>query len=68
MKKISAVLLILVLVLCLCAFASAEVTGEGFMTNNDVCTQNEYEHTLFGQLIYRSDEPDEDYSEDEHLK
>ncbi len=51
MKKISAVLLILVLVLCSCAFASAEATGEGYMTNNDVCTQNEYEHTLFGQPI-----------------
>ena len=26
-------------------------SAEGYMTNNNVCTQDEYEHTLFGQPI-----------------
>ena len=58
MKKITPVFLILVL-LCACGNVTSPsteaTTSEGeksaFMTNNDICTQDEYENTLFGQPI-----------------
>ena len=52
MKKLTPVFLVLALVfaLCSCSFAASE-EKKGYMTNNDICTQDEYEQTLFGQPI-----------------
>ena len=66
MKKIFAIFLVLILVItCLTACTSKSEnntssteaaqepteTTEGYMTNNNICTQDEYEQTLFGQPI-----------------
>ena len=61
MKKLATIFCMLVLVTtCLSACAEnkgieTEPTGnetkEGYITNNDICTQDEYEETLFGQPI-----------------
>ena len=65
MKKFATLLCILALItICLTACAegnnSTEVASttagednntEGYMTNNNICTQDEYEQTLFGQPI-----------------
>ncbi len=52
MKKITAVFLFLAVVTIGCFTACAETDkNEGYMTNNNICTQDEYEQTLFGQPI-----------------
>lgn len=60
MKKLAVVLCILALfTTCLTActeyndvaIQSKEVANDGYITNNNVCTQDEYEQTLFGQPI-----------------
>ena len=67
MKKLAALLCVLALItICITSCAeensSAEVANttierednineEGYMTNNNICTQDEYENTLFGQPI-----------------
>lgn len=64
MKKLSAIFYVLVLAVAVvllagCAKSESEATSEpvdvetkeGYMTNNDICTQDEYEETLFGQPI-----------------
>ena len=54
MKKITMVLLILAIVTTFFFISYAEgknSESNGYMTNNDICTQDEYEHTLFGQPI-----------------
>ena len=55
MKKIAAILCVFMLfATTLAAFAEAKETEAektGYMTNNDICTQDEYEQTLFSQPI-----------------
>ena len=54
MKKFTTFILTFVIIWSYCFMATAEtaeVTEDGFMTNNNVCTQDEYEQTLFGQPI-----------------
>lgn len=63
MKKLSTIFVFMVLVLCLTACATesnnadTEVASnenelqQGYITNKDICTQDEYEQTLFGQPI-----------------
>ena len=52
MKKILAAILCVFMVFAttIAAFAETEET-DGYMTNNNICTQDEYEQTLFGQPI-----------------
>ena len=60
MKKF-AVFFCVLLVVALCVNACAEeitqlesedyISTEGYMTNNNICTQDEYENILFGQPI-----------------
>jgi hypothetical protein len=43
-----------IIVTCFTACANKQVdtnSKEGYMTNNNICTQDEYEKTLFGQPI-----------------
>ena len=58
MKKLTAIFCILALIFnCFTVYAESESTEtesvekEEYMTNNNVCTQDEYEKTLFGQPI-----------------
>ena len=59
MKKVMAISLVLLLVLMSFSACSknedgektAEVGGEGYMTNNNICTQDEYEKTLFVNIV-----------------
>lgn len=50
MKKIS-IFLVTIIYSFIATVYSAEVAEDGFMTNKNVCTQDEYEKTLFGQPI-----------------
>ena len=50
MKKI-ATLLCIFLLIAITACAKENNSTEGYMTNNNICTQDEYEQTLFGQPI-----------------
>ena len=53
MTKVTAVILILAILTTICFTACAEESedNDGYLTRNNICTQDEYEQTLFGQPI-----------------
>lgn len=54
MKKLVSLLVILAIITtCFAAVAEStdNVANNGYLTDNDICTQDEYEQTLFGQPI-----------------
>ena len=53
MKKYVVIIVILIIALIMsCSYIIyTKVRGNGFMTNNNICKQDEYEKTLFGQPI-----------------